>query len=1129
MDSKLTGSEGNKAEIGKWIAETKRLQKLLDELDCINEDGQYVRKRAQWTAIALTCRNKVDAHVYQRELEMRKKKGLIDKNVVIVTVEDPEGSVGSGGATLNALLVLAEHLSAKKNFTVLNVDVLSGARILILHVGSDYVFDACSKAFVTLPVTMKTIEEEGYDSLVCNLDYILHFMTFKIAVNAPPGVWVCSTEMLLNIPDDVDLNWKNFQGVRAITVPASVEYALNHGVYKIDKEGQIEDIIYKGKANTLQQCALPDGKVPLVAGIVFLSEKVSEKLASFCVTPPLDACTFNGLDSGVKLISLSLFFDVLLCMASEVNEEDFISGNRMQKRNTGINENELDKKNITRALSLIWKNLRGIRLQAELIQEGSYNYFTKDASEFRRYLMMCPLQSDQDKFFSWTNRKHCHIQKPEMIDEPSVVINSVLEGDVKVGVNCVISHCKIKGNMNIGKNSMLYGVDLTDFVDNIEFDAGIVFQGFNIQLGGERKQKTRVYTIMGKMDHLQNPFVKGKLLFCNEPWVMFSNRTGILAEDLWAPDLSDYDQTLFNAKLFPVWHHTKTVGIQEVLWLVVGKQDPVMLARWRSSWRLSFEDIMCSIDHANEFDWRRELFYEVSRHHIWDVLQNGTDDGLQKLFKSLVTENYADQLLDVLDEVASTSSSNGVAARTLVCIAGVLGALANNEGGLRSGPAANTEWQPAFQLLESERIAEGVKLLKKVRSDWMNQPVRLVRAARHYEGAAQILIRHAVMSARNFISTTPCEPPAMGKWVTVSCPARIDISGGWSDTPPITYESGGAVIDAAIQLNGKRPIGAKCKKIPEPHISLVLKSNYSPSVALECNLLDDLQDYNNPQAPGALLKAAFICAEVVAFPSDVSLSDQLQSRYGGGFELHTWSDVPHGSGLGTSSILAGAVIAVLWRISGKSYDHSSLIHAVLHFEQILTTGGGWQDQVGGLTGGINIGHCKAGLPLKVDITHVDISDNMLAKFNNQFVLVYTGKTRLARNLLQEVVRNWYARIPQVVDNVQNLKTNAWLCFDAFKEGNLEKIGACMNTYWEQKKILATGCEPSTVKNMMDALRPHAYGQILAGAGGGGFLCVVTKEINGYDVVKTALKDFEDEIEVFKVVLDQAGILVEVEE
>lgn len=57
------------------------------------------------------------------------------------------------------------------------------------------------------------------------------------------------------------------------------------------------------------------------------------------------------------------------------------------------------------------------------------------------------------------------------------------------------------------------------------------------------------------------------------------------------------------------------------------------------------------------------------------------------------------------------------------------------------------------------------------------RPALLVRAARHYEGAGQILIRQAVMSAQHFVSSVPVELPAPGQWVVAECPARVDFSG----------------------------------------------------------------------------------------------------------------------------------------------------------------------------------------------------------------------------------------------------------------------------------------------------------------------------------------------------------------
>ncbi|GCB64857.1 hypothetical protein scyTo_0011810 [Scyliorhinus torazame] len=79
----------------------------------------------------------------RRELEIRQHKGSIAPGVVLLTVEDPEIRVGSGGATLNALLVAAEHLSAKAGYTVVTSDVLQTARILILHM-------ACSSLYIAI-------------------------------------------------------------------------------------------------------------------------------------------------------------------------------------------------------------------------------------------------------------------------------------------------------------------------------------------------------------------------------------------------------------------------------------------------------------------------------------------------------------------------------------------------------------------------------------------------------------------------------------------------------------------------------------------------------------------------------------------------------------------------------------------------------------------------------------------------------------------------------------------------------------------------------------------------------------------------------------------------------------------
>lgn len=57
------------------------------------------------------------------------------------------------------------------------------------------------------------------------------------------------------------------------------------------------------------------------------------------------------------------------------------------------------------------------------------------------------------------------------------------------------------------------------------------------------------------------------------------------------------------------------------------------------------------------------------------------------------------------------------------------------------------------------------------------RPDLLVRAARHYEGAGQVLLRQAVMSSQKFISIGQGELPPFEVWQEVEVPARLDLAG----------------------------------------------------------------------------------------------------------------------------------------------------------------------------------------------------------------------------------------------------------------------------------------------------------------------------------------------------------------
>lgn len=130
--------------------------------------------------------------------------------------------------------------------------------------------------------------------------------------------------------------------------------------------------------------------------------------------------------------------------------------------------------------------------------------------------------------------------------------------------------------------------------------------------------------------------------------------------------------------------------------------------------------------------------------------------------------------------------------------------------------------------LSSER---GLTELIRERAHWLGTPSQLIRASRHYERAAQTLIGRAVLTCKERITAAPDTAAPLPSVVTVECPARLDLAGGWSDTPPLCYENGGAVVNLSIAVNGRLPIGARVRRISEcvQHRLLALPASVHPS------------------------------------------------------------------------------------------------------------------------------------------------------------------------------------------------------------------------------------------------------------------------------------------------------------
>jgi len=310
------------------------------------------------------------------------------------------------------------------------------------------------------------------------------------------------------------------------------------------------------------------------------------------------------------------------------------------------------------------------------------------------------------------------------------------------------------------------------------------------------------------------------------------------------------------------------------------------------------------------------------------------------------------------------------------------------------------------------------------------------------------------------------------------------------------------LLNAAVALYGKYPIVVEAEWLPEPR--LILESR-DIGTTVEPQRVGEVLAYANPADPFALLKAALVLRSVVPVDGDPDepLTEALR-EFGGGLRLSTQTTIPRGSGLGTSSIMAGAVLAGLARSLGIEIPQSQLFDEVLCLEQMLTTGGGWQDQVGGLVGGIKLVTTEPGLPQRIDVAPVRLAPGTQAELAERLLLVYTGQQRLAKNLLRAVMGRWMARDPEMVWMLQEIARLARAMRDALEAGDVDGFGALLGEHWVLNRRMDPGCTNPFIDGLFEALGPYINGGKLAGAGGGGFVIAVARDAQAVHDLPAAL-------------------------
>ena len=346
----------------------------------------------------------------------------------------------------------------------------------------------------------------------------------------------------------------------------------------------------------------------------------------------------------------------------------------------------------------------------------------------------------------------------------------------------------------------------------------------------------------------------------------------------------------------------------------------------------------------------------------------------------------------------------------------------------------------------------------------------------------------------------PCKQISDDQIVWGRSPVRIDIAGGWTDTPPYCLMEGGNVINLAIELNGQPPLQTYVRPSREPRI--VLRSIDLGAMEV-VETYEQLTDFMHVGSPFSIPKAALVLAGFDKGLGHQTLQSQLES-FGCGIELTLLSAIPAGSGLGTSSILAATVLGALNDFCGLGWDKNEIGHRTLMLEQMLTTGGGWQDQFGGVLGGVKLLQTGRGFDQSPRVRWLPNDLWLQPEYRPCHLLYYTGITRTAKQILAEIVRRMFLNHGGELALLREMKEHTMEMYEAIQENDFQRMGLLMRRTWQQNQQLDSGTNPPAVKALTDLVDDLCLSYKLPGAGGGGYLYMIAKDSEAAARIKQIL-------------------------
>jgi len=285
------------------------------------------------------------------------------------------------------------------------------------------------------------------------------------------------------------------------------------------------------------------------------------------------------------------------------------------------------------------------------------------------------------------------------------------------------------------------------------------------------------------------------------------------------------------------------------------------------------------------------------------------------------------------------------------------------------------------------------------------------------------------------------------------------LGGGGTDLPSYYREHTGFVVSAAINR----------------YVYITVTEAFRPRIILKYSKLEDVERVEEIHHP--IIREALKLTEVS----------------GPYIEIVSLSDIPAGTGMGSSGSFTTALLSALHTLKRNVVPPQELAEQACHIEiDVLGEPVGKQDQYIAAFGGITCFHF---LPDdRVIAEPLKMPQEALANLEDNLLLFFTGSSRSASDILRDQDAKTRDNCKDMLENLHFTKQLGMESRDALLAGDLRQFAELMHVHWEHKKKRSPGMSNGLIDEMYERARTHgALGGKLIGAGGGGFLMLYTED------------------------------------